>query len=66
VLEFDGDTHSDQESYDQARTEWLNEQGYTVIRFTNQEVFRDTAAVLDAILHECQKRGGTLTPGPSP
>jgi len=54
-VEVDGDTHADQEPYDLERTEWLNDQGYTVIRFTNREVMGQMAGVLDAILDACRK-----------
>ena len=56
-MEVDGDSHAepDQKEYDEARTEWLNDHGYTVIRFSNREVLGQFGAVLDAILRECQK-----------
>jgi len=56
-VEVDGDSHAepDQKEYDEARTEWLNDHGYTVIRFSNREIFGQFDAVLDAILRECQK-----------
>ena len=54
-IEIDGDSHAEQVEYDQARTEYLNELGYTVIRFTNREVFKEFEAVLQAIADECRK-----------
>jgi len=57
VVEVDGDVHSMQEEYDAARTEWLEEHGYRVIRFTNAEVLRQLDAVLESILAVCEKRG---------
>jgi ATP-dependent DNA helicase RecQ len=64
VIEIDGDSHAeqDQKEYDLARTAWLNEQGYHVIRFPNRDVHRCTDAVLEAILNECRK----LSSSPSP
>jgi len=41
--------------YDQARTEYLNERGYTVIRFTNREVFNQCEAVCQEIAAECRR-----------
>ncbi len=55
VIEIDGDSHADQVEYDQARTHWLNEEGYRVIRFSNREVFGQLDAVLETILNECVK-----------
>jgi very-short-patch-repair endonuclease len=60
VVEVDGDSHADQAEYDQARTEWLSDQGYHVIRFTNREVERQTQAVLEAIERECHAHRSDL------
>ncbi len=47
IIEVDGDTHrSDQEiHYDQERTKKLESYGFTVIRFTNTEIFEQLEAV---------------------
>jgi very-short-patch-repair endonuclease len=58
VIEVDGDSHAEQIEYDQARTEYLNERGYSVIRFTNREVFNQCEAVVQRIADECHKRIG--------
>jgi very-short-patch-repair endonuclease len=55
VIEIDGDSHTEQVEYNQARTEWLNDRGCHVIRFTNRDVFQRLGAVLEAILQECHK-----------
>ncbi len=50
VIEVDGDTHAECTEYDIERTHWLNEQkDYRVIRFTNDEVFRNVETVLEKI-----------------
>jgi very-short-patch-repair endonuclease len=54
VIEVDGDTHAMQEEYDAARTEWLQDRGYRVIRFTNDEVHRQLPAVLETIMAACE------------
>ena len=61
VIEVDGDSHADQIEYDQARTGYLNERGYVVIRFTNREVFNQFEAVLQKIADECR---GPISPSP--
>jgi very-short-patch-repair endonuclease len=38
VIEIDGKVHDFQKEYDELRTARLNELGYEVIRFTNEEV----------------------------
>ncbi len=49
AIEIDGDTHAGQEEYDGARTKFLEQQGYQVVRFTNQEVMQNLEGVLGAL-----------------
>jgi very-short-patch-repair endonuclease len=58
VIEIDGDTHAapDQAAYDSARTAWLEERGYKVVRFQAWEVHRSIEAVLEAIRRACEAR----------
>jgi very-short-patch-repair endonuclease len=49
VLEIDGNQHLDQEGYDERRSRFLQERGYRVLRFWNNQVFLQTEAVLRAI-----------------
>jgi very-short-patch-repair endonuclease len=58
VIEIDGDVHAhpDQAKYDAARTEWLEERGYRVLRFQAREVDKDLRAVVEAICGECDAR----------
>jgi very-short-patch-repair endonuclease len=55
VIEIDGDTHTDpdQAEYDAARTEWLEAEGYRVIRFNNHDVHHNLDAVLEAMRSAC-------------
>ena len=48
VIEIDGDSHvpEDQAEYDKARTRWLEERGYRVMRFTAKQVEKDLAGVV--------------------
>ena len=64
VVELDGESHGCREGYDKARTEWMNANGYRVMRFSNQEVGQRLDAVLETILNACEET--TLTPVPSP
>ena len=57
VIEIDGPSHLRQEEYDQARTAWLESQGYRVVRYTNSEVQENIAAVLENIVERCQPTG---------
>ena len=56
-IEIDGDSHAEpnQIAYDAARTQWLTDEGYTVIRFTNREVWQQFEAVLQQIADESRR-----------
>ena len=58
VVEIDGDSHAppDQADYDAARTRWLEECGYRVIRFTAGQVDEDLAVVVEGIRRACEAR----------
>jgi very-short-patch-repair endonuclease len=58
VIEIDGDSHAepDQEEYDTARTKWLEERGYKVIRITNEDVHKHLEDALKEIYLTCQER----------
>ena len=55
VIEIDGDSHAEpaQQRYDQARTEWLEQRGMRVIRFTNRDVDTNIEGVLAEIARQC-------------
>ena len=55
VIEIDGGQHATQIPYDEARTQYLQKLGFTVIRFWNNEVLQQTEAVLSAILHKLEE-----------
>ncbi|MGF9563566.1 DUF559 domain-containing protein [Neorhizobium sp. JUb45] len=49
IVEIDGFHHADSMS-DRIRTQWLNANGYAVLRFWNHEITGERRAVLDTIL----------------
>lgn len=59
IVELDGLTHSSEEemNYDAVRTEFLETQGYRVVRVWNVEVFKNLDGVLEGILIEAGTRG---------
>ncbi len=59
VIEIDGGQHAEQLDYDRRRDVWLRSQGFTVLRFWNNEVMQQLDEVLEQI--RC-----TLTVSPSP
>jgi very-short-patch-repair endonuclease len=49
IIEVDGGQHAENTAQDADRTAYLNSQGWTVMRFWNNEVLQTTEAVLEAI-----------------
>lgn len=52
IIELDGGQHALSHQYDEKRTACLEQQGYKVLRFWNNEVFNQIEGVLDRILAE--------------
>ncbi len=50
IIELDGSQHLEQEQYDKERTKYLESQGYSVIRFWNNDVFKGIDGVIRVIL----------------
>jgi very-short-patch-repair endonuclease len=51
IIELDGSQHLEQEGYDAERTKYLEAQGYTVLRFWNNDVLNNLDGVMSAIIH---------------
>lgn len=69
VIELDGGQHAENTEYDQERDLWLRSQGYTVLRFWNNELMNETEGVLERIrlaLSNDADSSEDLSPGPSP
>jgi len=66
VIELDGGGHATQQEADIARQQDLEDHGYRVIRFWNNEVFENTEGVLFRIVEELERRSLTSNPHPSP
>ncbi len=62
IVELDGSQHSENPA-DERRTQWLLAQGYSVLRFWNDEVAFERGAVLEAILAALE--GRLLPPHPT-
>jgi leucyl-tRNA synthetase len=68
VIEVDGGYHLSNKEFDVARTEFLNSEGYSVIRFTNDEVKNIPSKVLNSIKDSLVnaksiKQSTSLSPG---
>jgi very-short-patch-repair endonuclease len=63
IIELDGGQHAEQRDYDVERDAWLREQGFTVLRFWNNDVLQNINGVKDTILSEL-KSTPFLNPSP--
>ena len=61
IVEVDGSQHADTLEEDQARTLYMKEQGFNVIRFWNNEVLKSIDAVCEQILVDSR-----MLPHPNP
>ena len=69
VVEVDGDQHSEmQRAYDSRRDGWLRDEGYSVLRFWNNEVLANTDGVLTEVTSALEAAGirGDADPIPLP
>ena len=55
IVEVDGGQHAEQFHYDDARTRWLEDRGYRVLRFWNNDVLANTEAVAQVIFDAVEK-----------
>ncbi|ABF53487.1 endonuclease domain-containing protein [Sphingopyxis alaskensis] len=58
VIEVDGGQHAEAASYDARRTEFLQAQGLTVLRFWNNDVLENTRGVMETISLSLREREG--------
>ena len=49
IIEVDGEIHKFQKKYDDERTKFLNERGYRVLRFNNEEILNEIELVIQKI-----------------
>ena len=64
IIEVDGPGHSKRGGEDAARDSWFQAQGFRVLRFSDEEVLRATALVLERILRCCEMPEGKTSPAP--
>jgi very-short-patch-repair endonuclease len=56
IVELDGSQHLEQQAYGIERTQYLESQGYKLMRFWNNDVMNDIDGVIRAIAHEMNSR----------
>jgi len=62
AVELDGSQHTDRMEYDAERTKCLQEAGFKVLRFWNNDVFENIEGVVEVII--AALNGGRATPSP--
>ena len=55
VIEVDGGQHTQQRAHDEERDAWLQHEGFVVLRFWNDEVLKNSAAVKEVIISTLSK-----------
>lgn len=60
IVELDGGQHQDRAGYDAGRDAWLKTEGYTVLRYWNNEVMGN----LEGVLGDICRCAGVLEKGP--
>jgi len=63
IIELDGGQHAELAARDAQRSAYLQQRGFTVLRFWNDQVLRETDAVLEEILRHLD---GETAPHPNP
>ena len=61
VIELDGESHQGEQKQkaDIKRQNYLEDQGFKVLRFTNEDVYKNLNGVLEEILMQCQNISST-------
>ncbi|GLK90692.1 endonuclease domain-containing protein [Pseudomonas turukhanskensis] len=66
IVELDGGQHIERAAYDQRRSQWLAEQGYTVLRYWNNQVLQEMEVVLEAMRLWVEEQKRPSPPAPLP
>jgi very-short-patch-repair endonuclease len=53
IIELDGSQHIEEKEKDEERDQWLKTQGFTVLRFWNNDVMNNIAGVLNVVNDYC-------------
>lgn len=66
IIELDGGQHASQTEYNSVRTKYLEEQGFTVIRFWNNEVLQRTDDIMNMLWELTYSEVSSPHPNPPP
>ncbi len=56
IVELDGGQHLEQIGYDEKRSRYLEGLGFKVIRFWNDQIFKEVSTVLEVIYKKLEER----------
>lgn len=56
IIEIDGSIHNQQKEYDKNRDTYLEASGFSIIRFTNDEVINNINMVIDKIINKTNSK----------
>ena len=62
IVELDGGQHAEQTNYDAERDAWLCHQGFTVLRFWNNDVLKNIEGVMELIVKSLQGTPTSILP----
>ena len=57
IIELDGSQHLERVKHDEERTKWLNEHGFEVLRFPNEDALLGIEGVVEQIKNHIFKKG---------
>ncbi len=66
IIELDGGQHNPANEYEVQRRRWLEQGGFRLVRFWDNEVFENLEGVLQVILNALSERDVSPSPSPSP
>ena len=61
IIELDGGQHMEQKRYDQTRTNWLQANGFLVLRFWNNDIAENLEGVLESLFSTIEKSRPAIT-----
>ena len=64
IIEVDGGQHAERVEYDSSRKEWLEGQGFRILRFWNNQVLKEIEGVKEVVMSELRCQSPHLNPPP--
>ncbi len=55
LIELDGSSHDARQIYDMVRDQFLSNESYTILRFSNDDIMKNTLGVVEVILTQTER-----------